>query len=162
MRIHDPRTNGRGIFFFTRTGNSETIEPPARGSRPIVLRRLRFGLKAGDCRTENDTKRPAVRASTYSAARYDALRGVVPQPMNAAGEIERLRAALACGPTRGRRFHPEIDEAAERFGARRLVGLSRGPGVDRSNGGQGNPKCELRIMSCGGTPSLLPGKSFLS
>ena len=40
--------------------------------------------------------------------------------------ISPNRSALASS----RHFHPEIDEAAERFRARGVVGLTCGPGID--------------------------------
>ena len=39
-------------------------------------------------------------------------------------------SALAPRPARARCFYPEIDEAAERFRARGVVGLTCGPSID--------------------------------
>ena len=61
--------------------------------------------------------------------------------------------ALSLGTARGCRFHPHVDEAAERFGTRRLVGLTCGPGVGCRDHFYRKAQGDMRVLSRSRTPA---------
>jgi hypothetical protein len=64
-------------------------------------------------------------------------------------------SALAARPAQGRCFHPEVDEAAKRFGTRRLVGLLCGPSVGCRDHFHRKAQGDMRVLSRSRTPDFL-------
>jgi len=62
-------------------------------------------------------------------------------------------SVLAPGAARVQCFYPKVDEAAKRFGTRRLVGLLCGPGVGCRNHFDRKAQGDMRVLSRSRTPA---------